>query len=179
MKQHDALLRQARSDYAVFELLEQEDRDDVPECHPLHFLQMATEKLAKAAFLALGVPIDRFSHVAFSHIPYQLVRSDIARSLGFRDFKAYRQFLIRAAPLFREMDELNPSVGLQMPGGGPKDGPNVEYPWEGREPDGTATWVVPAEHRFSLLNKLRRPGDAARMLVFVRTMLDRFDAVIG
>ncbi len=179
MKQHDALLRQARSDYAVFELLEQQDRDSVPECHPLHFLQMACEKLAKAVFLALGVPVDRFSHIAFSHIPYQLVRSDIAHKLGFRNFKAYRQFLLRAAPLFREVDELNPSVGLQTPGGGPKDGPNVEYPWEGRDPGGDATWIAPAEHPFHLLSKLRRRGDAARMLIFVRTLLYRFDGIVA
>jgi hypothetical protein len=41
----DAFLTQARSDWQVFEHLYD---SDFPECHALHYLQMATEKLAKA-----------------------------------------------------------------------------------------------------------------------------------
>ncbi|HZL37716.1 MAG TPA: hypothetical protein VFC78_20535, partial [Tepidisphaeraceae bacterium] len=133
VKKSQALLRQARSDLTVFDLLAA--HEDVPECHALHFLQMATEKLAKAAFLALGVPFDAFSHVAFSHLPRLLSRRDVAGALGHRTFLSYRTFLRRTAPLFRMIDELNPSVGLQTSGSA-KDGPNVEYPWEGRDPTG-------------------------------------------
>jgi len=39
-------LDQSRSDWAVFRKLYQDE--DVPLCHPLHYLQMACEKLAKA-----------------------------------------------------------------------------------------------------------------------------------
>ena len=38
--------RQGRSDWQMF--AELQGRHDVPACHSLHFLQMATEKLAKA-----------------------------------------------------------------------------------------------------------------------------------
>ena len=48
MTEHEAYLRQARSDFGVFQLLLEQDRDMVPACHPLHYLQMSTEKLAKA-----------------------------------------------------------------------------------------------------------------------------------
>ncbi len=41
-------LVQARSDYDVFRLLREQPRARVPECHPLHYLQMSTEKLGKA-----------------------------------------------------------------------------------------------------------------------------------
>ena len=40
-----AFLAQARSDWNVYRLLS-ESRE--PSCHALHYLQMATEKLAKA-----------------------------------------------------------------------------------------------------------------------------------
>lgn len=39
-------LVQARTDFAVFELLRR--RPDLPACHSLHYLQMATEMLGKA-----------------------------------------------------------------------------------------------------------------------------------
>jgi len=61
----------------------------------------------------------------------------------------------------------NPSVGLQAPGGGAGDGPNVEYPWEARDENSNPLSVVPAEHEFLLLDKLFRRGDAARMLALI------------
>lgn len=69
MTEQEAFLAQASSDYEVFRILLDFDRADVPACHPLHYLQMSTEKLAKAAMLALGQPLEKLSHVAFSHIP--------------------------------------------------------------------------------------------------------------
>jgi hypothetical protein len=178
MEQHEAFLRQARSDFQVFEILREQDRSEVPECHPLHYLQMATEKLAKAAFMALGVDVgDRYSHVAFSHIPHHLCRRDVARALGWADFRAFQAFLRGAAPLFREIDELNPSVGPQQPGGAPQEGPNVEYPWRARDAAGEITWFAPTEHRFGLLDRLRHSSDGARQLQFVRLLLERFEGV--
>lgn len=177
MTRSQALLRQARSDFAIYTLLADFDRKLVAECHPLHYFQMATEKLAKAAFDALGMSADPYSHVAFSHAPYHLARRDVARALGFRSFHAYRDFLARAAPLFRAVDELNPSVGLQTPTGGSSGGPNVEYPWEARNLAGTQMWVVPSDSAFGLLAQMKRGGDAARMVDFVHRLLVRFEAV--
>lgn len=48
MTQDQAFLRQARSDFAVYRQL---PALRVPRCHELHYLQMAAEKLAKAAVL--------------------------------------------------------------------------------------------------------------------------------
>ena len=178
MWEHEALLRQARSDFQVFELLQDRHRNEVPECHPLHYLQMVTEKLAKAAFIALGAPVgDRHSHIAFSLVPQHLCRRDVARALGWEDFRRYQAFLRWAAPLFREIDELHPGVGPQHPGGGPQEGPNVEYPWRTPGAAGDALWKAPADHTFGLLEKLRRDPNGAALLQFVRTLLDRFDVV--
>ena len=49
MTWREAFLEQARSDFAMFDLL---NEAKVPQCHVLHYLQMATEKLAKALSLS-------------------------------------------------------------------------------------------------------------------------------
>jgi hypothetical protein len=178
MEAREAFLRQARSDFAVFELLRDQPRERVPECHPLHYLQMATEKLAKAAFLALGMPLGRtYTHVAFSVVPHHLRRPDVARALGWRDFHRYEEFLRRSQPYFRAIDELNPSVGAQAPAGGPNEGPNVEYPWRGRNAVGGIVWHSPADHSFGLLVTLHREPGGVQVMRFARGLLDRFEAI--
>jgi hypothetical protein len=62
-----AYCRQGLSDWRLF--LELQGREDVPRCHSLHFLQMATEKLAKAyRFRDTSTEVDTLltSHVGFS-----------------------------------------------------------------------------------------------------------------
>ena len=179
MTKATAFLRQARSDFAAFLHLAAQDRTVIPECHPLLHLQMAAEKLAKAAYVAAGATFDPHSHVAFSRFPQFLSRRDVAQALGYANFREFHGVLRRLAPLFRQIDELNPSVGLQTPGGGATEGPNVEYPWEARGEDGQPLWVVPAEHDFLLLDKLFRRGDASRMLALIRRLLDRFDEIFS
>jgi hypothetical protein len=51
-----AFLKQARSDWETYQRID----DPVwPTCHRLHFLQMATEKLAKALLVAGDMPFDK------------------------------------------------------------------------------------------------------------------------
>ena len=57
-------LVQARSDYRVFELLWNDWKESrLPPCHALHYLQMATEKFAKAKAWKHG-SVSK-THVAF------------------------------------------------------------------------------------------------------------------
>ena len=113
MTEQQAFLIQASSDYRVFRILLNLDRATVPACHALHYLQMSTEKLAKAAMKALERPTGKLTHVAFSDMPYLLARTEIAKQLGWQNAKAFRQFLKKSAPIFRKIEELNPSVGTQ------------------------------------------------------------------
>jgi hypothetical protein len=180
MTEAEAYRRQAQSDFRVYELLAGEKRADVPECHALHYLQMATEKIAKAAFLALQVEgFDKYSHVAFSELRRHLKRRDLAPKLAFRSFRSYRAFLKRAGSLFRRIDELSPAVGPQQPGGGPKEGPNSEYPWRARDDAGQVVWHVPAEHSFGLLAELEQTTRGAQVIDFVHTLIARFDGVFS
>jgi len=180
MTEHEAFRRQAASDFALFELLASGQRAAVAECHPLHYLQMATEKLAKAAFIALGAEgFARYSHVAFSHLRQGLKQRAFAERLGFSTWTSYRAFLDGTAALCREIDELNPSVGPQRVGGGPQEGPNCEYPWRGRDASGVERWHTPAEHRFGLLDRLQRQAAGTQLIGFIRRLIERFDEVLG
>lgn len=176
MTEQTAFLAQGLSDYRVFQILLDLDRNETPACHPLHYLQMATEKLAKAAMLALGQSSERLTHVAFSHIPYLLARNDIASRIGWANGKAFRQFLKKSAPIFREIDELNPTVGTQRSAVAAREQPNVEYPWCTRGAGGNRVWQAPASRRWPLIEQLRS-GIGAQVLQFVEVLLDRFDAV--
>ena len=166
-----AHLRQARSDLAVFDLLAGQDGVALPACHALHHLQMATEKLAKATMDELRFSgFDRHSHVAFSILPYALRRREVGRRLGFPNFDAYRTLLDRLRPLFREVEQLHPSI--EPPAG------NVEYPWRGRDSTGRVAWRVPADQEFGLLSRFRHDTDAATLLHLVRLIAVRFDGAI-
>jgi hypothetical protein len=176
MTEQQAFLAQASSDYRVFQILLDLDRAEVPECHPLHYLQMSTEKLAKAAMHALGHPTEKLTHVAFSQIPYLLARNDIARRLGWQNAKAFRQFLKKSAPIFRAIDELNPSVGTQRSAAAAREQPNVEYPWFKRDANGNLIWQTPAIAPWPLIEQLRS-GMGAQVIQFVEVLIERFDAV--
>jgi hypothetical protein len=179
MNEHEAYLRQARSDFQIVELLLAEDRAAVPGCHPLHYLQMATEKLAKAILIVSNVVgFDRYSHVAFSELPTFLSRRDFAARLGWKKFDQYQAFLRRSAPVFREIDELNPSVGPRVLGGGAKEGANAEYPWRARDRSGNVQWYAPSDHPFWLVREFRS-GIVNAVLQFVASLLERFEGVFA
>ena len=180
MIEHEAFLAQARSDFVVFELLMAQDRQAVPECHALHYLQMATEKLAKAIRLAYGDEFDRYSHVAFSQMLHILRRPDVGAGLGWPSWPKYRAFVTRLQPLLREIDECNPAVGPQRPGNTPpQERRNVEYPWPSRDSSGRTLWLAPSGHDFGIVDKLNRSGDYATLRHLIRSMMDRFESVFG
>ncbi len=171
-----AFLTQSRSDLRAFVALLGIDRSAVPECHPLHHLQMACEKVAKAVHIQLGMDPERRSHVAFSRLPYSLARPDMGSRLGWRDGRAYLAFLRRTAPLFREIEQLSPAVGPSTPGGGSNEHPNTEYPWPRPSSE---DWIAPAEHDFGILRRMRDRGDIGTMVTFVERLIDRFESVVG
>lgn len=178
MTEYAPFHKQAQSDLAVFELLRAEDREVAPECHALHHLQMATEKLAKAILGALtGQPV-RHSHETFSRLEQHLRRRDVARVLGYEDYRAYRASLRAVNRLARRIDLLHPQVGTGPSGRVSEGGPNVEYPWEARGPDGRPTWHVPAQHDFGLLRLLRQVPDGRKLIRFIQLLSDRFNALV-
>jgi hypothetical protein len=112
-------LVQARTDFAVFELLRM--RPDLPACHPLHYLQMATELLGKAHGWKTGS--NAGSHKAFRGFLRGLSTNRQAQNqLGYENQNESWEHLIRkSGPLAERVERLAPALT--------PDGPNPEYPW--------------------------------------------------
>lgn len=119
---HEAYLAQARSDELI---RKQFAATRVSYCHRLHYLQMVTEKLAKAMLTQPGgdKPAPT-SHTAFVRMLQVMKgRPDIREGLGFIDAKLFRNYIDSLLDLASRIQALSPDVaGLHQP--------NPEYPWE-------------------------------------------------
>ena len=155
--------RQGRSDWNLY--LELQGRDDVPPCHSLHFLQMATEKLAKAyRFRDTSTDIAALltSHVGFPRFLNAFLMSPQLREEYEGRHSQLERLRKDFAPLARAIEPLAPAVDRDVV---PE---NSEYPWE-RGDD----VIAPVDHRFSALELLRHPR--GRMLLkFIRRAFDEF-----
>lgn len=131
-----AFLLQARSDFAVLQRLNDSPTD---YCHRLHYLQMTSEKLAKALLSSPDGNPPEASHSAFVRMLQVLkTRKDVRRQLGFSDTAAYRAYLDSLLTLASRVERLAPSLaGLYEP--------NPEYPWLDRKSQDV---VVPAQFAF-------------------------------
>ncbi|KPA13836.1 hypothetical protein MHK_005950 [Candidatus Magnetomorum sp. HK-1] len=118
------LLAQAQSDYRMFLKLK-----DFPELnnqsYRLHFLQMATEKLAKG-LMSNGITPAPQTHKAFQKFVQKAHRHErVRKSCGFEnDIKGFINYLKSIQNITQFIENLAPS-GLETP--------NPEYPWEKRK----------------------------------------------
>ena len=120
-EQQRLYLVQAKSDWAVFLLLKPQ-----PVCHRLHYLQMCTEKLAKAYFWRRPDAGD-LGHVAFVKFVRAIsTNRKVAEKLGFDDKVSFREWIKDVSDLAYELERLAPALS------GP--GPNPEYPWPRKKP---------------------------------------------
>jgi len=136
MTWRDGYLRQAESDYGIYSEL---NKRRAPLCHRLHYLQMASEKLAKS-FLCYG------SHKPYKKTHYALVRflkstkrrPAISRLLGYRNnHLAYCAYIDSLLDVTERVENLAPV-------GGNHDKLNPEYPWK----DAFGKIQVPADYPF-------------------------------
>ena len=131
-----AFLAQARSDYAVLQRLSNPPSE---YCHRLHYLQMTTEKLAKAWLIGRDDEAPTPTHIAFSRMVQTLkMRPDVRRALRFVHTAAYKRFLNSLLELAVQIEKLAPvSAGMEKP--------NPEYPWKDIT---SGTIVAPADFAF-------------------------------
>ncbi len=122
MSWRDAFFRQAKSDYFVFKKL---NDSKFSLCHKLHYLQMATEKLAKAYLCKpSGGPPKRTHYALVRMLKLIKGRRDIRRELGYQnDFYAYVSYIDSLLDLADKIQKLVP-VGDKF------DEVNAEYPWK-------------------------------------------------
>lgn len=130
----------------------------LPQCHQLHYLQMAMEKLAKAHRIAGGTPIDeiRKSHGGIEKAINAIMRQVLARTPGTSE----KWIIDQSRSLARKIELLHPAVraGESVPA-------NCEYPWL----DGGGQIRVPAEHNFGI--DFNRETAAVKMLKAVYEMV--------
>ena len=141
-----AYAKQSKSDYLVYEEIISAS-PEVEECHRLHYLQMACEKIAKAyRFRDTETSIEDLTteHVAFSKF--------IENFLGCAEIKArwrgqeekLSQIRRLARLLAREIEKLAPAVDRE------RSPQNAEYPWA----DGERI-IVPCEYSYPNVSLLK------------------------
>jgi hypothetical protein len=180
MTESEAFLAQAGHDLAAFSLLDGAFlQGRTQEGEALHFLQMATEKLGKAAFLANGKTESRgWSHDDhyFQKVWNVMQTSPLEEELGLTR-QGLTQLLARCDSVRTRISELQPEVAdsanlTHMRGR--HDSRNVEYPWE--EPPGA--WHAPGDESFGLL-AVGGPDSLAvvEFLMVVDALIKHFSSV--
>ncbi len=159
----EAFLTQAQSDWHVYEHLE---KTPFPHCHALHYLQMATEKLAKAYLVAgrTDTKIVRSTHHGLTRF-FQLV----SRNKGLQEememtAKQLSAYIQQLLPLAFEIENLAPAIA--------GNSPNPEYPWEAPQ----NIFNAPATYEFAIGSALREPG-GRNLIKLIRTVLLKFYAL--
>jgi hypothetical protein len=139
-----AFAQQARSDWAVYKVLAQQPT--LPRCHGLHYLQMASEKIAKAYRCRdTNANVDDVlsSHVGFEKFVNSFLLSPTMKE-EYAGRRAQLRELLKTARLFaREIEKLAPAVDrIHAP-------ENAEYPWARGE-----EVVTPCDYDYPALSLL-------------------------
>lgn len=187
----EAFRDQARSDLAVFQALcsraslPDGDLDKLPECHALHYLQMASGKAAKALLflpggpdvvtaLASAQPPGRGWNLPRAHRAWQVIGVVephlLPTPLFPPDGSRGPEPTAAVRALLDEVTRLQPQVA-DDDAGLPDSGANVEYPWNpGGSSGGTAAWEAPAGHSFGMLGGYQG-GTVAEAIRFLDSLL--------
>jgi hypothetical protein len=137
MTWREAFFLQARSENEIRKLL---NRAKAEYAHQLHYLQMASEKLAKAYATTPGsLEPPTLTHTGLVRL-LRLLKSmpRIRRELGYVHTEAFRAFIDSLIPVAARIERLAPSLASIHE-------PNPEYPWQDRQ---TQEIFVPAAFNF-------------------------------
>jgi hypothetical protein len=168
-----AFYRQARSDWSVFSHFHPLGRRwrtavrrawcnvvgvrafSFPPCHELHYLQMCTEKLAKAYY---GIPPR--GHAAFRRFLTDLpLNARALAPLGFADAAGLTRWEGSVRSLVNAVEDLAPQIADR------KGLPNPEYPWpRGAETNAPVDYLFQAEV-YTLLDAQTARGEPPFLVV--------------
>jgi len=154
-------LKQARSDWETYQRI---DDPTWPTCHRLHFLQMATEKLAKALLVVGDMPLDRITHSHAAFVKFMRVarkNHTLQKELGMTYSQITAHFN-RLLPIAREIEILAPTLA--------QAGPNPEYPWF----DNSGQILVPVDFSFPLMKLLQSPP-GTQLLRYIGNFITDFE----
>lgn len=149
-------LTQARSDFRALKALEGSD-----PCHRIHYLQMATEKLAKAFFWRAGSPVKKRHDFFVRFVQVIGNRADVGRAIGIKPSGFWRSYAAGVLPVAQAIESMAPSEA--------GDGPNAEYPWPREAPE-----HAPATFDFPLWDEIVSP-QGQKLLALLGRLLDHFE----
>ncbi len=154
-------LEQCRNDFLIYERFRQSG--DNP-CQVLHYLQMATEKLAKAYFWRSGKAPSRQTHIGFSRLFRALADNQRAfEALGFKRLDDYQEWCRQTAnQLSYQVERLAPALA--------QDGPNPEYPWPSAKPKES-----PVSYDFKLWREFKERPAARQFLRYTKKAINDFE----
>jgi hypothetical protein len=157
---------QARSDLDAYSVLTRQE--ELPQCHRLHYLQMACEKASKAYELRYGTSSERTltSHVVIAHNLPLIFRAYYGDTFGKR-LHRYSPLLEKVKSLARDIELLAPA-----PADGMRRPDNSEYPWR----DALGQTRIPALHRFPVADDLDAPAGRALLKVLTTAINDLLPA---
>jgi hypothetical protein len=154
---------QSQSDHSILVLLR---RNGSHACHQLHYLQMVTEKIAKAYFWKTGGPPPK-NHAGFVQFMRSLGsvqrprQARVATALGFTTFPALESYIRNVLPMIYALERLAPALAI--------NGPNPEYPWPHSAPTDNAV-----RHDFALWRELTGTAMGRQLVKVVGLAVDRF-----
>jgi len=155
---------QSKSELALFVQLR---KAGAAQCHLLHYLQMATEKLSKAYVWRSGKAPPK-SHTGFVRFLKALLDRRpaelgfISRALGFARPEDLERWVSRVQPLAYALQNIAPAEA--------QNGANPEYPWPHEAPA-----HCPATHVFPLWVSLADEGQGRKLILFIEKAILRFD----
>ena len=136
------------------------------QCHHLHYLQMATEKLSKAyLFGTRNEP--KKTHAVFVKFFQGLLHEKqpkyerIAKLFGFHSADDFDKWRSANAKWFYAIQNLAPDLA--------NGGPNPEYPWPNDTPSST-----PCEFAFPIWTEVFQTGRGRQMLKVIRNAIRKF-----
>ena len=154
--------QQAKSDHELFLWMRERG---LAQCQALHYLQMVTEKMAKAYFWRNGSPPPK-SHVGFVQFlrflgqTRQADRDRIANLFAFARFDDFQTWIRAVLPIAYALERLTLDLA--------QDGPNTEYPWPHGQPQ-----FAPVGHDFDVW-KQWLAGQGRHLMRFIRIAVEHF-----
>ena len=158
---------QAKSDLARFDALRKENAPPCPQCHLLHYLEMATEKLGKAYFWRSG-KVPPKSHVGFVRFLKALLDRRqaelelISNAFGFKRVEDFESWVKSIQPLAYSLQKMAPAEA--------GNNQNPEYPWPHEAPI-----YCPAAYEFPLWTSLSKSGQGRKFLLLIEKAVAEFD----
>jgi hypothetical protein len=119
----EAYLQQSFSDYKIYQDF-QKRSSEIPFCHQLHYLQMATEKFAKSQLCHGSKPPEMTHQILVKYLKNINLRPEIKNQIGFKEKeKKFNNYIESMILIAKQIEQLAPS-------GKDLTKPNPEYPWK-------------------------------------------------